>query len=124
MATATISFDDALLAQVHRAAGENLSTWVAAACRARLLTEAAATAQEWEATHPADAADARTADAAQVLEGEVEREISEQAEQVARARAGAGTEPTTADYLAAYGHVRALLDQGERQLREQLGGAQ
>ncbi|MGN2635011.1 hypothetical protein ACTD5D_02210 [Nocardia takedensis] len=121
---ATISIDDALLARIRESGGENLSEWIAAACRSKLLTDAAHAAHEWERTHPDEAAAARAEDAVHVLEGEVEREIIEHAEHAARTRAGAGTEPATVDYLAAYGHVRALLEQAEQQLREQLGGGQ
>ncbi|WP_069162844.1 hypothetical protein [Nocardia altamirensis] len=124
MATATISIDDTLLARIQESDGGNLSDWIAVACRARLFTDAARAACEWERTHPAEAAAARAADAVHLLEGEAEREISEQAEHAARTRAGVGTAPTTADYLAAYGHVRALLEQGEQQLREQLSDGQ
>ncbi|MEU2040518.1 hypothetical protein [Nocardia niwae] len=56
--------------------------------------------------------------------GEAEREICEQAKHAAQSRAGAGTEPSTVDYLAAYGRVRALPEAAEQQLREQLGGGQ
>ncbi|MBC7299908.1 MAG: hypothetical protein H5T78_03020 [Nocardia sp.] len=124
MATITISLDDALLARIQDAGGANLSEWIAAACRSRLLAQATRAAIDWERTHPVEAAAARTQEATHVLEGEVERELSDQAEQAARTRAGAGTEPTTTDYLTAYGQVRALLEQGEQQLREQLGGGQ
>ncbi|MGS2807721.1 MULTISPECIES: hypothetical protein [Nocardia] len=107
MATATISIDDALLARIQDAGGGNLSEWIVAACRSKLLTDAA-----------------RAEDAVHVLEGEAEREIVEHAEHAAHTRAGTGTEPATVDYLAAYGHVRALLEQAEQQLREQLSGGQ
>ncbi|MRH92303.1 hypothetical protein GFY24_33540 [Nocardia sp. SYP-A9097] len=124
MATATISIDDALLARIRESDGGDLSAWIAAACRSLLLSDAARAAREWERTHPAEAAAAHAEEAVRVLAGAVEREISEQAEHTARTRAGASAEPTTVDYLAAYGHVRALLDQAEAQLRKQLGGAQ
>lgn len=52
MATATISMDDALLARIQDAGGENLSEWIAAACRSKVLTDAAPAAREWERTHP------------------------------------------------------------------------
>ncbi|WP_265337339.1 hypothetical protein [Nocardia africana] len=41
MATATISMDDALLARIQDAGGKNLSEWIAAACRSKLLIDAA-----------------------------------------------------------------------------------
>lgn len=118
MATATISMNDVLLAQVRAAAGEDLSAWIAAACHARLLAESAHAAREWEWAHPSEAAAARAAEAARQLEFEAEREVTDHAEAAARHRGGEGTEPATADYLAAYRHVRALLEQAEQQLRE------
>ncbi|OBF66246.1 hypothetical protein A9X06_06935 [Mycobacterium sp. 852002-51759_SCH5129042] len=121
MATATISMDDALLARIQDAGGQNLSEWIAAACRSKLLTDAARAAREWERTHPDEAA-ARTQDAVRVLESEAEREIVQHADQAAHTRGGVGTEPGIVDYLAAYAHVRALLEQAEQRLREQLGG--
>ncbi|MCC3318343.1 hypothetical protein [Nocardia africana] len=122
MATATISMDDALLARIQDAGGKNLSEWIAAACRSKLLIDAARAAREWERTHADEAAAARTQDAVRVLESEAEREIVEHAEQAAHTRGGVGTEPGIVDYLAAYGHVRAQLEQAEQRLREQLGG--
>ncbi|WP_280453991.1 hypothetical protein [Nocardia brasiliensis] len=122
MATATISIDDTLLTRIQEAAGGRLSEWIASACRARLLNDATCAAQEWELNHPAEAAAARTQDAVHVLQGEVEREVREQAEDAARIRAGVGTEPTGSDYLAAYSDVRAMFEQAEQKLREQLGG--
>ena len=95
MATAMISLDDVLLARIQDAGGGNLSEWIAAACRSRLLAQAVRAAIEWERTHPAEATAARTQEAARLLEGEVERELCDQADQAACIRAGAGTEPTT-----------------------------
>lgn len=123
MATETISIDDALLARIRQADKGNLSEWISAACQAKLLTDAANATREWERTHPDEAAAARAEDAVHVLEGEAEREIVEHAEHAARTRPD-GTKPTTTDYLAAYRHVRDLLERGEQQLREQLGAEQ
>ncbi|WP_280335602.1 hypothetical protein [Nocardia wallacei] len=39
MATAAISMDDHLFAHVQEAAGDDLSAWIAAACRYRLLSD-------------------------------------------------------------------------------------
>ncbi|MGV9408352.1 hypothetical protein ACWDOP_00440 [Nocardia sp. NPDC003693] len=122
MATTMIAIDDALLARIRTVSADtDLSAWIGAACRAKLLTEAARETREWERAHPDEAAVAATQEAVRVLEDEAEREICEHAERVAHARAG-GTEPVLADYLAAYGQVRALLEQGEQRLRQQLGG--
>ncbi|WP_194838776.1 hypothetical protein [Nocardia sp. XZ_19_369] len=93
-------------------------------CRSRSLAKAARAAGEWERAHTAEAGTVRAEDAVHLLEGEVERELSEQAEYAAQFRTGAGTEPTTADYLAAHGHGRALLKKAERRLCEQLRGGQ
>ncbi|WP_433635500.1 hypothetical protein [Nocardia sp. CA-120079] len=118
MATATISMDDALLAQVRQAAGEDLSEWIVTACRSRLLSEGLRSAREWERQHPAEAAAARAEEARHCLEAEAEREVEHQAQHQARTR-GDDAEPTTEDYLAAYGNVRDLLERAEQQLRDQ-----
>ncbi|MFR9754043.1 hypothetical protein ACL02S_23800 [Nocardia sp. 004] len=116
MATATISIDDALMAQVREAAGDDLSTWIARACLAQLLTAAARAGRDWELAHPELAAAARAEDAVRALEAEAEHEITEHAHALADSRVQ-GTAPTTADYLAAHRHVRELLDRAEEQLR-------
>ncbi|WP_194838508.1 hypothetical protein [Nocardia sp. XZ_19_369] len=117
MATATISLDDALMAQVLEAAGDNLSAWIARACRSLLLSEEAKAIREWELTHPDQAAKDRAQDATQLLESEAEREVTDHAHTLAHNRSH-HTEPTTADYLAAYRHVRELLERAEEQLRQ------
>ncbi|WP_280390827.1 hypothetical protein [Nocardia brasiliensis] len=115
MATATISLDDALMAQVREAAGDDLSAWIARACLARLLAAAARKGREWELAH-SELAAARAEDAVRALEAEAEREITDHAHTLADSR-GQGTAPTTADFLAAHRHVRELLDRAEEQLR-------
>lgn len=110
--------DDALLAQVRQAAGKNLSEWITRACLSRLLSQGMRSAREWERAHPAEAAAARAEDARHVLEAEAEREVEHQAQHQARIR-GDDAEPSTEDYLAAYSHVRELLERAEQQLRDQ-----
>jgi hypothetical protein len=110
MATATISMDSALLARVRAAAGENLSEWIAKACRSRLLSEGVRDAVVWEREHPAEAAAARTAEAIRQLETEAEREVRYQAEQAARHRGGDGAEPTAEEIAAAEQRVRAFFE--------------
>ncbi|WP_228002625.1 hypothetical protein [Nocardia australiensis] len=108
--------EEAHLAQVREAAGDDLSAWIARACLARLLSAAARTSREWELAHPEQAAAARAQDAVRALEAEAEREITDHAHALADSR-GHNTAPTTADYLAAHRHVRELLDRAEEQLR-------
>ncbi|MFC9894786.1 hypothetical protein ACFVMC_13940 [Nocardia sp. NPDC127579] len=119
MATATISIDDALLAQVQQAAGDDLSGWIATACLSRLLRQGVESARAWEQQHPAQAGAARAEDARHVLEAEAEREIDAHAHTAAAQARGVDARPTTEDYLAAYGHVRVLLERAEQQLRGQ-----
>jgi hypothetical protein len=109
MATATISMDDALFTLVEQAAGENLSEWIAKACRSRLLAEAARAQAEWERAHPAEAAKERAAEAARNLEAEAEQEVWHQAEEAARRRGGDHAEPTAEERACIVPLLRPLL---------------
>jgi len=115
MATATIEIDDILLAQVRdMAAGENLSEWIAKACRQRLLNEGLRSAVVWERAHPAEAAEARTDEITRLLENEAEVEVRYQAEQTAQQRGG--DQPTTEEIAAAERRARAFFERTDRRL--------
>ncbi|MEU4841816.1 hypothetical protein [Nocardia testacea] len=122
MATATISMDDALFAHVRAAAGEDLSEWIAKACRHRLLSEGVREAVVWEREHPAEAAAARMEEAAWHLETEAEREVQYLADQAWSERGGRGDGPTAEERADVERRVRALFEQADRRLREQQPG--
>ncbi|MGF6884497.1 hypothetical protein ABIA39_005732 [Nocardia sp. GAS34] len=111
--------DNVLFAHVRKAAGENLSEWIAKACRQRLLGEGVRSAVVWEREHPDEAAAARAAEAVRQLEADAETEVRYQADEAARHRGGDGAEPTAAEIAAAEARVRALFERTDRKLQEQ-----
>ncbi|WP_280376563.1 hypothetical protein [Nocardia wallacei] len=100
MATTTISMDDHLFAQIQEAAGDDLSAWIAAACRDRLLSDGVRTAVVWEKQDPA-AADPEHARVAWLRCG------------------GHGAGPTDTEITVAEQRVRALFARADRRLRDQ-----
>lgn len=118
--------DDLLFSYVREAAGENLSEWIAKACRARLLSEGVREAVVWEREHPAEAAATRAQEAAWQLEAEAEREAWCLAQETWLGRGGEGTGPAPEDRADAERRVRALFDRADQRLRDQhqQGGAQ
>ncbi len=118
--------DDALYIRVREAAGENLSEWVARACRSRLLSEGMREVAVWEQEHPAEAAAARAAEAAWQLEIEAEQEAQHLAEQAWSESGGRGEGPTAEQRADAERRARALFARADRTLREQQqsGGGQ
>ncbi len=121
MAAMTISLDDTLLAQVRHSAGEDISGWIAKACRSRLLAEACRAESDWEREHPEEAAKARTELARQYLEVEAEQHARQLAEQAWQRRGGDGEGPSAQDREDAEVSARALLEQAERQLIDRDG---
>ncbi|MBF6333602.1 hypothetical protein [Nocardia transvalensis] len=124
MATATITMNDALFAQVQQAAGADLSAWVEKACWSRLFTETARAQAAWERTHPAEAAEQRAAEAAHYLEIEAEREAQYLAEEARSQRGGDGDGPTAEERAAAERRARELFERADRRLREREEGEQ
>ncbi len=110
--------DDALFVHVREAAGENLSEWIAKACRSQLLSEGMREAAVWEQKHPAEAAAARAAEAAWQLEIEAEQEAQHLAEQAWSESGGHGKGPTAEQRADAERRVRALFARADRRLRE------
>ncbi len=111
--------DDALFAHVRAAAGEDLSGWIAKACRHRLLSEGVREAVVWEREHPAEASAARMEEAAWHLEIEAEREVQYLADQAWSERGGPGDGPTAEERADAERRARALFEQADRRLPEQ-----
>ncbi|WP_033247441.1 hypothetical protein [Nocardia carnea] len=107
--------DDALFVRVCEAAGENLSEWIAKACRQRLLSESVRDAVVWEQEHPVEAAAARAAEAAWQREIEAEQEVQYLTEQAWSESGGLGDGPTAEQRADAERWVHALLARADQQ---------
>lgn len=114
MVTATISMDDQLFAHVQQAAGGDISAWIAAACRNRLLSDGVRTAVVWD-HQPSPAENHR-------LRGrvtEAERETRAFAEDAWHQRGGHDDEPADPRIADAEQRVQALFERVDRRLRDQ-----
>ncbi len=114
--------DDALFTHVRAAADENLSEWIAKACRQRLLSEGMREAVAWEREHPVEAAAARTTEAEWQRAVEGDQEVQYLAEQAWSESGGRGDGPTAEQRADAERRVRTLLTRADRTRREQQAG--